>query len=100
MTRHDADQVITGYVNPSGSGEGNWAEETIVGRITKSGTWDRRYAIRCEVCGAPRHPRIYGKPLKTNQDSASFKEFAAAFLVCLLVGAAFIIWTSILAVAS
>ena len=43
MTRpSDADQVITGYANLDGSGEGNWSEETI-GRIRNDLGWDERY---------------------------------------------------------
>ena len=101
--KRDADQVIQGFVNPDGSGNGNWSDETVVGRITNRGSWDRRFKIdrrddRCRQCGAPKHPRIYGSPAKPNQDSTSLREFAAALMVCLMAGAAFIIWSSILAV--
>ena len=73
--------------------------EQVVGRITNRRQWDRRFkSDRCETCGAPRHPRIFGTPQKVNQDSTSLKEFAAALMVCLMAGAAFIIWSSILAV--
>lgn len=97
--RHDADQVISGYANPSGSGEGNWADETTLGRIRKDGGWDRRYASeRCPTCDAPRHPRVLQAAHKNNPESVSLKEFFAAVLVCLLFGIAFFLWTSILAV--
>ena len=71
MTRHDADQVITGYVDLTGEGRGNWSEETTVGRIRNDGGWDNRY----------RTPRA------SHPDDATLSEFLWSLLtIALCVG--------------
>lgn len=77
--------------------------ETTIARITKSFHLDRRFRQarhadpRCPQCHGPVHPKVYGTPLKTNQDAMGFKEFGAALATLVLCGVAIYVWGAIAA---
>jgi hypothetical protein len=87
--------TIHGYVNPDGSGQGNWHSSSHGGHATAARRRGEDY-LACNSCGQINHRvrRYQAAPLEVSDDVPEFW-----YLVATAVLAAPIVWTVIFAFA-
>jgi hypothetical protein len=92
MSRPD---VIYGYADPSGKGEGNWHARSHGGNATAARRRNEDY-LACNSCGQINHRvrRYQAAPLEVSDDVPEFW-----YLVATAVLAAPIVWTLVFAFA-
>jgi hypothetical protein len=87
--------ILTGFANPDGSGQGNWHSSSHGGHATAARRRNEDYLL-CGACGQINHRvrRFQAAPLEVSDDVPEFW-----YLVATAVLAAPIVWTLIFAFA-